>query len=407
MDQPTHHETSPSNIDRRTLLRGAAVALPLAVAAQAGAALGAQPAAGEGGQAATPPFPGLISRLRNPDNLEFPFATLDRFLTPTDRFYVRSHFPTPSLEVKSWRLRVEGVVDKPLDLTFDQLRKFPERTVPALLECSGNSRIFLTPRPAGVLWELGAVGTAEWTGVPLAAVLERAGVRKGAVEVILEGADSGETQDFPNPFRTPGRIHFARSLPLAKARRDVLLAYRMNGEELTLAHGYPLRAIVPGWYGMASIKWLTRLVVTDLPFQGYFQTMEYAYYARRYGLPTLVPVTELQVKAQIARPALGEVVPAKRPFRVFGAAWAGEAEVARVEVSTDGGKSWALARLLDKPVAHAWRLWEHSWKVPGRGRYTLMARATDKRGRTQLLQHDPDRRNTMISHVLPVEVEAR
>ncbi len=406
MDQPTHDGITFSGIDRRTLLRGAAV-LPLAVAASAGAALGAEPGGGEGGQTSTPPFPGLIARVRNPDNLEFPFPTLDRFLTPNDRFYVRSHFATPDLRVKTWRLRVEGVVDNPLELTFDQLRKLPTRTVPALLECAGNSRVFLTPRPAGVLWELGAVGTAEWTGVALAAVLERAGVRKGAVEVILEGADSGETQDFPNPFRTPGRIHFARSLPLAKARRDVLLAYRMNGSELTPSHGYPLRAVVPGWYGMASIKWLTRLVVTDRPFQGYFQTMEYAYYERRHGLPTLVPITELQVKAQIARPALGEVVPVNRPFRVFGAAWAGESEVARVEVSTDGGKTWAAARLLEKPVAHCWRLWEYPWKVPARGRYTLMARATDKRGHTQPLQRDPDRRNSMISHVLPVEVEAR
>src|SRR5262245_8740209 len=152
---------------------------------------------------------------------------------------------------------------------------------------------------------------------------------------------------------------------------------------------------------MASVKWLTRLVVTDRPFQGYFQTMEYAYYERRHGLPTLVPVTELQVKALVARPALEEVVPAKRPYRVFGAAWTGESEVARVEVSTNGGKTWSPARLQDRGGTYTWRLWDYTWKEPTAGRHTVMARATDKRGQTRPLERDPDRRNTMISHVLP------
>src|SRR5262249_14782975 len=156
--------------------------------------------------------------------------------------FIRSHFLPPRLDAKSWRLRVEGEVEKPLELRFDELRKLGERSTTALLECAGNSRVFLVPRSPGLLWELGRVGTAEWTGVPLAAVLDRAGVRKGAVEVILEGADAGENRE-PSPFNTPGRIPYARSVPLVKARRDVLLAHRMNGAELTTAHGYPLRAV--------------------------------------------------------------------------------------------------------------------------------------------------------------------
>src|SRR5262249_49811328 len=160
--------------------------------------------------------------------------------------------------------------------------KLPSRTIPALLECAGNGRAFLVPRARGVAWQLGAVGTAEWTGVPLSAILDRAGVRAGAVEVILEGADSGEFREDP---QAPGPIHCARSLPLEKARQqEVLLAYRMNGAEITAAHGYPLRAVVPGWYGMASVKWLTRLVVSDRPFQGFFQSIDYTYFERRHGL---------------------------------------------------------------------------------------------------------------------------
>jgi DMSO/TMAO reductase YedYZ molybdopterin-dependent catalytic subunit len=359
----------------------------------------ARPAAGGG-------YPGLIIRQKEPDNLEFPFASLDSFLTPNPRFYVRNHFAAPKLDAAGWRLRVEGAVARPLELGYDELRKLPARTLTATLECTGNGRVFLVPRAKGVAWEFGAVSTATWTGVPLAALLDRAGIRDEAVEVILEGADTGEIGEEP---KSPGKIHFARSLPLAKARQDnVLLAYGMNGQDLPPAHGFPLRAVVAGWYGMASIKWLTRLVVIDRPFQGYFQTFDYTTFERRAGLPVLVPITELEVKAQIARPAPDEVVPADTTYRVHGAAWSGESDVSKVEVSTDGGKAWAEARLLDKAVRNAWRLWELEWHTPKQaGRHTLLARATDRRGRVQPLRRDPDRRNYLISHVLPVEVEVR
>jgi DMSO/TMAO reductase YedYZ molybdopterin-dependent catalytic subunit len=181
----------------------------------------------------------------------------------------------------------------------------------------------------------------------------------------------------------------------------------MNGADLAAAHGFPLRAVVGGWYGMASIKWLRRIVVTDRPFNGFFQSMDYSYYERREGLPVVSPITEMQVKAQIARPTAQEVVPLKKAYRIHGAAWAGESNVTRVEVSTDGGKTWGQAKLLGKEVPFSWRLWEFSWTPAKAGRATLMARATDARGRTQPLQRDADRRNYMISHVLPTEVEAK
>jgi DMSO/TMAO reductase YedYZ molybdopterin-dependent catalytic subunit len=381
-------------LDRRAFLTGAAT-LPLL--------------AGRTLADATPPrapFPGLIIREREPVNLEFPFAALDSFLTPNEHFYVRNHFAVPNVDVRSWRLAVEGAVRQPLHLSLDELRQLPASTVTATLECAGNSRVFLVPKAKGVVWELGAVGNAEWTGVPLAAVLERAGVRDGALDVILEGADSGVVSDEP---KSPGPIHFARSISLEKARRpEVLLAYRMNSAELPPAHGYPLRAVVPGWYGVASVKWLTRIVVSTRPYRGYYQTLDYAIFRRQEGLPTLVPISELEVKAEIARPARSEIVPAGAPYRVFGAAWSGEANVTRVDVSTNGGKSWAPARLLDPQPPYGWRLWEYTWQTPSQpGRQVLMARATDRRGRTQPLERDPDRRTYLISHVLPMEVEVR
>jgi DMSO/TMAO reductase YedYZ molybdopterin-dependent catalytic subunit len=371
------------------------------VLAQAPTANNANAAATTANSTAT----GMIIRERDPENLESPFSTLNSFITPNERFYVRNHFGIPKIEANNWRLQVEGAVERPFEITYDELLKMPSQTVTATLESAGNNRVFL-PRERGVQWELGAVGTAQWTGVPLSAVLERAGVRNEAIEVVFEGADAGEVREEP---RSPGSVRFARSIPLAKARQpEVLLAYKMNGVDLPAAHGFPVRAIVPGWYGMASVKWLTRLLVSSVPFRGYFQTMDYVIWERRNGMPLLSTMGEMQVKAQIARPAMYEVVQANTPYRVFGAAWAGESDVTQVEISADDGRTWNQAALLGSPTRFAWRLWEYRWQTPSRGgRYNLMARATDSGKRVQPMQRNNDLRNYMISHVLPIAVEVR
>lgn len=353
------------------------------------------------------PFPGLILRDREPDNLEFPFSSLHSFITPNEQFFVRSHFAVPSVDVQGWRLRIEGKVTDPCEISFDDVRSLPSRTVTTTLECAGNGRIFLTPKVAGVPWELGAVGNAEWTGVSLAAILERAGAHTGAVEVVLAGADEGEIKKEPP---SPGKIHYARGLPIDKAQQpDVILAYHMNGKPLPVSHGFPVRVIVPGWYGMASVKWLTRIVVTDKPFRGYFQTLDYTYWHRRGGLPIeLLPVGEVEVKAQIARPALHEIIPANAVYRMHGAAWTGESTVTKVDVSTDGGGAWEAAHLLGPSGRYGWRLWEYQWRTPPRaGRHVVMARATDARGHVQPMQRDRFRGSYVISHVQPIEVEVQ
>jgi DMSO/TMAO reductase YedYZ molybdopterin-dependent catalytic subunit len=351
--------------------------------------------------------PGVISRLRGPDNLEFPFAALNSFLTPNEQFYVRTHFVVPHIASHRWRLRVEGAVRKPIEISYDDLRAMPSVTLTALLECSGNSRVFLKPPQTSIRWELGGVSNAEWTGVRLSDVLQLAGVEDHVVEVILEGADKGEFHE-PDP-KTPGTISYARSLPIDKARRpEVVLAYRMNGQELPPEHGFPVRAVVPGWYGMASVKWLTRIIAIERPFDGYFQTFMYAIWERRHGLPTLIPVSDIAVKAEIARPVVHETIPARSTYRVIGAAWAGESDVTKVEFSADGGRSWDTARFIDDAVPYAWRFWEYEWKTPSeRSSVTLMARATDSAGQTQPMDRNEDRRDAMISHVLPVKVQVR
>src|SRR5919109_2431567 len=210
---------------------------------------------------------GLIMRQKEPNNLETPLDQVDSYLTPTELFYIRSHFPGPKVELASYQLRIDGAVRNPLALSYKQLRDMPSETRVATLECAGNSRIFLVPQVAGAQWELGAVGHAEWTGVPLRALLERAGLEEDACEVVLEGADRGVPKEEPVP---PGPISYARSLPRDKAmQQEVLIAYQMNGRDLPLDHGYPVRAIVPGHYGMASVKWLTHVEAVRKPFGGY------------------------------------------------------------------------------------------------------------------------------------------
>jgi DMSO/TMAO reductase YedYZ molybdopterin-dependent catalytic subunit len=339
-----------------------------------------------------PPPGEMIPREAEPPNLETPPAALSSPLTPTARFYVRNHFPTPAIDAKAWRLTVEGAVERPLALSAEELRQLPRVTRRLTMECAGNGRVFLVPKVRGVNWANGAVGTADWAGVSLAAVLERVGVKQSAVEVILEGADVGTVNDDP---KSPGPIAFARSLPLAKARRpEVLLADTMNGEPLTPEHGSPLRAVVGGWYGMASVKWLTRIVVTDKPFQGFWQTLDYSEFTRPDGVPTMGPITGMRVKA---------VILATQPV-IHGVAWAGESAVAKVDVSTDGGATWSAARLLAEPRPFDWVHWEFKWS-PAPGRYRVVARATDAAGRTQPDRRDPDRRTYQINHLVPVTVD--
>ncbi len=346
---------------------------------------------------------GRIVRSEDPPNLETPFSSLSDFITPTKSFYVRTHFPVPRLDRATWRLKIEGEVNHPCELSYDELVAMPSKTFPVTLECAGNNRIFLEPKVKGVQWELGAVGTAEWTGVPLAAVLKKAEPKRGAVEVILEGHDQGRVAEAKAPS---GEIRFARSLPLPKAFEDVVLAYRMNHEDLLPEHGFPLRAIVPGWYAMASVKWLDRIILTDKPFQGYYQTLDYAYWNRSADLDQLTPLGPMTLKAEISHPANNSTVPAGEKILVRGAAWGGN--VQKVEVSSDAGKTWRPADFIDENQPNAWRRWQIEWLTPsGDGSVTLMARAFDAKGQTQPTEHDPKFGTYVIHHILPIKVEVR
>jgi DMSO/TMAO reductase YedYZ molybdopterin-dependent catalytic subunit len=211
-----------------------------------------------------------------------------------------------------------------------------------------------------------------------------------------------------DPKSPPGELRFSRSVSLVKARRDVLLAYRMNGNDLPPEHGFPVRAIVPGWYAMASIKWLQRIIVTDQPFAGYYQTLDYAYWKKRADIGELTPLSEMLIKAEIAKPAQGEIVSKNSNVRVHGAAWTGDGEITKVELSADGGATWNAASLIGVSKRNAWRLWEFDWRTPSRpSQAHLVARAADSLGQTQPAHRDPDRGTYMINHLLPITVEVR
>ena len=223
---------------------------------------------------------GLIIQQKDPNDLEMPFDQLGDFIAPSELFYIRSHFPVPELDPAAFRLSIRGAVRKQLSLRYADIRAMPSGTCFATLECAGNS---LAPPVPGAQWELGAVGNAEWTGVSLSALLESAGLADGVCDIVLEGADRVVPTEEPKP---PGRISYARSIARKRAMEpDVLIPYQMNGQDLTPDYGYPLRAIVPGYYGMSSVKWLTDIVAATEPFQGYWQTSDYGYWDDSEGIP--------------------------------------------------------------------------------------------------------------------------
>jgi DMSO/TMAO reductase YedYZ molybdopterin-dependent catalytic subunit len=320
---------------------------------------------------------GLVVHRAHPLNCETSIpALIGGTVMPNARFYVRNHFQIPDLDAGEFRLAITGLVDRPLTLSLRDLLNMPSKTQVVTLECAGNGRALFDPPIDGEKWNLGAVSTAEWTGVPLVEVLERAGVRASAREVVFRGADGGTVGGRAAP------IQFERSLAMDHARDgDVLLAYAMNGEPLPLDHGYPLRAIVPGWYAVASVKWLTALEAIDRTFDGYYQQDKYWFEWQRDGGRVREPVTLQRVRSLITEPGPHQEAQCGE-LAIRGVAWSGAAPIARVEVDVGDGR-WQEARLVAERKRHSWQWWEMITRVDTPGAATIRARATDLAGRTQ------------------------
>jgi DMSO/TMAO reductase YedYZ molybdopterin-dependent catalytic subunit len=311
----------------------------------------------------------------DPLNAEAPLRALDAAVTPLESHYVRSNFATPTLPTASYRLAVTGAVERAIEYDWSELTAFTAHELTVTMECAGNDRLGMRPVPAGEPWSSGAVSTALWRGVRFADVLERAGVSPSTCEIVVHGADQGERRD----AETPAPVPFARSLPVDVAMHpDTLLATQVNGTALPPAHGAPVRLVVPGWYGMANVKWVTRLEAVTTPFAGYFQSRRYV-----YDEPAgVMPVTRMRVKSLISAP-LDQSVLAPGPLEIRGWAWSGTGRVVQVEVATGDANSWQPATLGVPAGPHAWTPWRYVWEHPPAGRVTLQARATDASGAVQ------------------------
>ena len=311
-------------------------------------------------------------------NHGMPLEALRHAITPIGLHYLLIHFDIPHVDPETWRLELGGRVARPLTLTLDELKARPAETLAVTMECAGNGRSLLLPRPISQPWLLEAVGTAEWTGTPLAPLLEEAGVEPDAAEVVFAGLDRGVQGDVEHTYE--------RSLPLAEARREeLLLVYAVNGQPLPPQHGFPLRLVVPGWYGMTHVKWLRSITVADEPFRGWQQDV--GYHLRQTEGEQGEPVTRMLPRSLLAPPGIPEFLSRERrlergPCLLEGRAWSGFGPIERVEVSVDGGASWDEASLGEAPSEFAWRGWTYEWDAEP-GEHELCCRATDAAGKTQ------------------------
>ncbi|ADP84596.1 sulfite oxidase [Pseudofrankia inefficax] len=346
-------------------------------------------------------------------NHGLPLEALRYDLTPPGLHYLLIHYDIPFATDAEWMVTVTGSVARSLTLDMAAIRELPRRTVAVTMECAGNGRARLHPRPVSQPWMVEAVGTANWTGTPLAGVLEAAGVTPDAVEVVFTGADHGVERGVEQDYQ--------RSLSLTDAMADdVLLCYEMNGEPLLPQHGFPLRLIVPGWYGMAHVKWLRDITVVDTPFQGFQQVT--AYRLRQEPDEVGEPVTRIFPRALLVPPGFPDFMSRRRfarpgPIMIEGRAWSGWGPVVSVEVSADGGATWAPATIdahsdaaadgaADPVRRWAWQRWTFLWDATP-GAHELCARATDGTGRVQPLDDRWNRggfANNAVQRV-PVTVE--
>ncbi len=312
-------------------------------------------------------------------DLEMPPEFATSWITPVNHFYVRNHmFEPASFELNDWRINLGGEVTSPATFTIADLHALPQHTVVNTLECAGNGRSFQRPQVPGIQWGKGTVGNARFRGPRLRDILQKAELKTTGKHVMFHGADT-----------VPGKVPpFARSIPIEKVMdENTLLATHMNDEPLSENHGFPVRALVPGWVGAASCKWLTEIKVLDKEFEGNFMKPGYRF-PNHPGKPGEAinpddthPLTSLVVKSLIALPDDARL--AGRSHKIQGMAWAGEADVVKVEISTDGGSTWKSAKLGHEKAKYAWRMWSFSWKAPKSGDYTILSRATDSQGHTQ------------------------
>jgi DMSO/TMAO reductase YedYZ molybdopterin-dependent catalytic subunit len=315
-------------------------------------------------------------------NHGMPLEALRWDVTPIGLHYLLTHYDIPDVDAATWRLELDGLVERPLSLSLDDLRRRPAVEVAVTMECAGNGRVHVEPHVVSQPWLLEAVGTARWRGTPVAPMLEEAGIRDGAVEVLFVGLDRGVEGGEEQAYE--------RSLPVrALLEGDAFLAYEVNGAPLPPQHGYPVRLVVPGWYGMTSVKWLARISVLDTPFAGYQQT--HSYRLRHDEDEPGEPITTIAPRSLMIPPGIPEFLTRARiveagTCEILGRAWSGASQITAVDVSSDGGGTWAAAELGEPELGRwAWRPWRYTW-IAEPGEYELCCRARTAAGVEQPLE---------------------
>ncbi len=327
---------------------------------------------------------------------------LDVPIVPNERHFIRSHFPAPQIDTANWSLPVTGEVNNPLDLSYDDLLQMPSHEVVNLMECAGNSRSTMQPPAEGVQWDNGAVSVSGWKGVSVKMILEQAGLTTAATDVLFQGTDRGTE---PHSGR---ELIYAMSVPIEKLLDpDTLLAYEMNGETLPKDHGFPVRLMVPGWYGMASVKWLDTITVMEHPNKG-FHEMDYRIFPATDGNndAKVERVTSLKVKSLISTPSKGNILePGSHTIK--GVAWSGDGHISKVEVSTDDDRTWREARLEEPSGTYSWQHWEIDWDANNIGHSLLRSRATDSSGNVQPMLATWNFRGYQVNSIHSVPITIR
>ncbi|MCC7386561.1 MAG: sulfite oxidase [Deltaproteobacteria bacterium] len=346
----------------------------------------------------------LYELATRPENYEAPLEALTQRITPLESFYIRSHFDRPAIDAATWRLTIDGLAGKVQSFSLADLRRFEQVSVEAVLQCAGNGRALFRPRMPGVQWKRGAMGNAVWRGVRLRDLLKRAAPKSEAEHLILTGADK------PALPTAPALI---RSIPMEKALHpDTLIALEMNGVPLPPSHGFPARVVVPGWVGDDWIKWISQLTLSAEEAKGFFFEKAYRF-PDPPGAPgepvppeRMHPMTRLAVKSAITQPLRGATLAAGAQ-EIAGVAFSGEAAIKKVEISIDGGKSWAPAKLEGKASRYAWQIWRAKVKLDRPGPVRILSRATDDRGDTQPEQPRWNPSGYLYNAVDDVDVEVK
>jgi DMSO/TMAO reductase YedYZ molybdopterin-dependent catalytic subunit len=322
--------------------------------------------------------PSLVIRKLQPENKETPIQFIETNVIDNKLYYRRNHFLYPLLTQARYWLPVNGFVQTPRLFSMKDLLRLPSKTIKFAMECAGNKRHFFEPKVYGEQWEKGAISQGYWKGVPLKSLLDLAGLKQGAREVVVEGFDYGVRTDLDQV------VTFSRSLPLEKALHpDTIIAFEYNRQPIAFQHGYPLRLIVPQWYAMASVKWLKQITVMDTEFKGPFQSIDYVYYPNKKTNADAYPVTTLNVNSTIQKPLHLEILGTGKHI-IKGIAWTGKGVITKVEISIDNGETWSEANIQDQTNdQYGWSAWTWEWIVTEKGEYTILSRAADSHGRVQ------------------------